>query len=857
MPGLKIPQPLSARIDFDSRKDQFHTKVNIADLRFDKNQLAGLTFTTNSKPNQWDIDLAAAVIAADSFVIPEPRVAFEIKEGDAKFTLRVASDEADSRTRMRGRILSVGDITRILLDSSDLYLKKQRWNLDRKSLLEFGTNHLVVRNLKLENQEDTSKYVRIETPAGIAKNALTAQIHNLLITDITRLLPPLGYNLQGIIHLDADVDNVFTASGLKANLAVDSLAVENIPAGRFIANANQPSTNLVALSAALEKGANSLKLDGRYNIADTNNALAFRLKMYNFQPEEIAPILRDVLTKFDGDLSSDIAITGRVSNPKIEGFIAFNGLNVVQPAATQVPYRITDQRIVFDERRVELNKFTLADEENHTLVVDGTVGLREVDAPVLNLSIDAKEFNIINNRASDNPTFYGKAFITTHMKVTGPAAKLDVDGTIRTNPGTRVVYNLESGKPGQAGQEAYIIFTDSRNGVRKAEPKLDLKEKVDVTGFGLNMKIQLDKGTRFLVIIDPKTGDQVECEGKADLVFSMRPNGEINLQGDYNLIDGFYSMNLLGLVKRKFKVQEGSVLSWRGSPTDAAINLTAIYTTKASRFELVADQAEALTPAEVQAAKRRLPVDVKLLITNTIMKPVIKFDVVVPEETQGGAIGLVSARLAQMREDENELNKQALGLIAFNRFVTTGTTQGSSGPSTQESVNETVDQTVSDVLSRQLSSLSQEYLGGVEINVNVSQDEFASGSSGGFSDKDVGVSVSKSLFDERLRVSVGGQVSSANNSQSGSSGQPALGDLTAEYRIDKSGNLNAKFFRTYNQNAITANSVERIGLSLAHTKDFSSFPRLFWSKARRDSAIKNERQRLRNNSPAKPPVSMH
>lgn len=836
MPGLEIPQPVQMDMEFDSRRQILNTNLSLPYLRYQTNSVTGLTLKTRNVGDDWTIDLDGQSIAADSLTIPEPSLNLSVREGDARFRLKIASEEADNRVRLTGRILGIGDISRLTLSDSKLFLKGQEWILDERTRIEAGGSHLVVNNFNLENKEDSSKSLRIQTPPGSHK-ALHVSLNNLRIEDITRMIPPLGYQLAGLINLDADVVDVFTLAGLKAQLHVDSLDVNGQKAGNLSVDAEQPRKDRVALNAVLSNYGADLKLDGVYNMAEAEKALDFRLTMDHYQPDKLAPLLQDFVTRWEGDLSADIGIKGSITNPTIAGYLAFNGKNLLQPAATQVPYVITDQKILIRDRRVRLDQFTLVDEAGHTLAVDGSVGLEQVTAPYLNLHISADNFHLINTRATNNPAFFGTAYISSDLQVKGPAAGLTVDGRVSTEEGTKLTYNLKTGQPATAGKAEFIRFVDSRH-PEKDTIQVKSHESVAVQGLGLAMNIRLKKGTRFKVLIDPQTGDALECEGTANLRFSMRPNGDINLQGTYDLTDGFYAMSLAGIVSRKFQVRSGSTLTWAGDPTNANINLTAAYTTKAARFDLVQDQEEMMTPVEIAEAKRKQPVSVLLKITNTLLQPDIKFDLEVPE-TQAGGAGVVASRMQQIEANENELNKQAIGLIALNRFVSTGETSGGGGQTTTEQAVDKVNQTVSDLLSSRLSSLGQDYLGGVDINVNLAQQESLTGTSSNFQDKEVGVSVGKSFANDRLHVSIGGIVNTGNTP--GTSTTPMLGDVTALYRLDKRGQLNLKFFRTYNQNIYTTAATERIGVSFIHTKNFSQFRRLFMGDRKRAEAVKEQR----------------
>jgi hypothetical protein len=59
--------------------------------------------------------------------------------------------------------------------------------------------------------------------------------------------------------------------------------------------------------------------------------------------------------------------------------------------------------------------------------------------------------------------------------------------------------------------------------------------------------------------------------------------------GRYELKEGSYEMNF-NLIKRKFDIKSGSYILWTGEPTEAEINITAVYKNEAAPIDLVGDQ---------------------------------------------------------------------------------------------------------------------------------------------------------------------------------------------------------------------------------------------------------------------------
>ncbi|MDZ7848872.1 MAG: translocation/assembly module TamB domain-containing protein [Owenweeksia sp.] len=138
-----------------------------------------------------------------------------------------------------------------------------------------------------------------------------------------------------------------------------------------------------------------------------------------------------------------------------------------------------------------------------------------------------------------------------------------------------------------------------------------------ITGYDVSATMELTPGTRFTVIIDPQSGDNLTVAGEADLNFSLSPNGNMSLSGNYDLQDGSYQLNLYELVKKKFNLRKGSSIVWSGDPMNAQLDITAVYKTETSASSLMEDAATRY--------QQSLPFEVLLFIEGTINEPRISF----------------------------------------------------------------------------------------------------------------------------------------------------------------------------------------------------------------------------------------
>ncbi|MGB3619391.1 MAG: translocation/assembly module TamB domain-containing protein, partial [Catalinimonas sp.] len=466
----------------------------------------------------------------------------------------------------------------------------------------------------------------------------------------------------------------------------------------------------------------------------------------------------------------------------------------------------------------------------------GTIDFVDLANPVLDLRFKTDEFRFLNSgQYQGNEEFYGVLFAAADIKLKGPATTaLEVTGSLKTLDNSTPVLNLNTGGVAAIQPAAWVTHIDAQTDTIIAGGEAEFGDSlamqdidsVETTGVHVDLDIELTEGMLVTVIIDDD--NQLQMASNSNLSIDMSRQGDLTIVGDVRIVEGAYAISLFGAVNKRFTIREGSVIRLNGSPTDATFDLTAVYTT--------ATQFAPIVPGEPPSiARQRLPVNVLLQIKEDLTKPQIGFDLDLPEETANALPFSIRAQFDQIRNDENRRLKQVFGLVALDQFVPDG---GSTIESDRNgTIARQVDQTVSQVLTSQLNELSQDYLGGVEVSVDLQSKGNAAGTySDDFNDKELAVSLSKQLFNDRLRVTVGSNVDLQSESSAGAQGQNTnqgvsnvVGDIIVQYLLLPNQNVSVKFFRRTNQNrtvSVSNNNPEIIGTSLSHSVDFESLRKL-------------------------------
>ena len=184
---------------------------------------------------------------------------------------------------------------------------------------------------------------------------------------------------------------------------------------------------------------------------------------------------------------------------------------------------------------------------------------------------------------------------------------------------------------------------------------------------------------------------------------------------------------------------------------------------------------------EVTRYKEKLPFQVALHMTGELLKPVITFDITLPER-QATEWSDVDTKLQQVRQDENELNKQVFALLLLGRFVQENpfASSGGGGGGIESSIRESA----SRILTDQLNQLAGSLIKGVDVNFGLtSGTDYSTGTAANRTD--LNVTVSKKLLNDRLRVNVGSNFELEGPSSAGQSSSTPGGDISVDYQLNK------------------------------------------------------------------------
>lgn len=769
-----------------------------------------VNFNAKAKENVLDIVVDAERIApSDSLYIDNFNIAGVLEKDTA---ITEISWNNDGEIENHGNfILSTifngyKNVTGSFIDSY-LAVNDTLWNVKPGGYLEIDTNLIEVKGLSIAS---VNQSILIDGKLNQnSENQIDVLLQNFNLVTFAPLIPENTVNVAGVVDGVASISKKNDELIFTSDLKFDKLRLNESLIGKGTLEAlwNNNSQSLKVKGEFYRDHIPSIIFSGNYYPNKEEESLDLNFKLHRVELNMFASYIEGHIDNLKGTADADITIQGNFKKPRLSGNVT------LQNTAFKVNYLNTSYRtnlcsINVTPDMISFDNVVFKDEKNNIAKANGTVYHKWFKDLSIDVGLDAKNFMALNTTELDNSRYYGKAFVTGFISVGSYEKQMTIDAKVETDPNT--VINIPLTDNQEIEENSFIEFVDFND---TTSLNLAIKEDLDLSNLEMNFDIEITPDAQVRLIFDEQIGDVMQSVGTGNINMSISNDGDLNMFGNYVVIDGDYLFTLQNVINKRFDLEEGGTITWNGSPYDAEINLTAVYRLRARLYDLLV----AIDTSDVY--KKRIPIDLKLRMKNAMMNPTISFDIVLPtadEDTKNK----VKSVLYVSGKDENiqELNKQVFSLLVLNSFVAP---QGAESSYGHASVGAT---TSSELLSNQLSNMLSKISNDFDVGINYHPgDELSS--------QELELALSTQLFNDRLildgnfgvadRAGVSSEAQNTNN---------LIGDISLEYKITKDGKLRAKAFNNSNQYSFqNVNSPYTQGLGLSYKEEYDT-GKEFWQK---------------------------
>lgn len=667
---------------------------------------------------------------------------------------------------------------------------------------ELAINALV----DLDGRHDLCLNIQTHKKKEAAGNEVDIKLENLDLRYLSETLD-LGLDINGVLNTTGRVDLLPDTLLANLNSGIENFRINDYAAEKinFVGNLGQEMSD-TRLSGRLTIN-DLVKL---YIDANLTDSIDMNLKADEL-PLPLINAFMPTNFQFSGDASGNLTVKGKdMDNTMMNGSLSMHDVKL-NFADCNADIHFPNDTIGIRRNRIRLRDYRLLAANKNPLSVVGSIDFnKSLSDPTLNLTLKGEKMLLFDNNKRKNKAqyIYGHLPATVNMSVRGTVSSLAVSGNVSALEGTNITYYLEDDPLNSISKVDQLVeFVRFKELDRIIGDDFIREYRIGKQEEGLraDLKLQIAQNAKVNVKLPTSVDDHVNLVGGGQLQLNYNPDGSIVMSGMYDIDDGdvYYKLPMLPVAK-EFTLSDDSWISWNGNVDEPKINLIAKERVK--------------TTVNDNAGARPVIFDVILNIAGTLNALDMTFNCEAPEDAN------ISSELSSLTEEER--SKQALLLLIAQTYMGPGSSSSMGLASANSMLNSLINKEVESLLTNKLKN--------TDINFGIDTYDTE-----GAMRTDYSIKVSQRLFNDRVRVSVGGRISSGEN-QPGQS-DAMINDVSLEYLTKEDGSSFLRLFRKTNYQNILEGEIVETGVGYVQQRSGFRFRNLLIpNNKKREAAIRQQ-----------------
>lgn len=691
------------------------------------------------------------------------------------------------------------DLTSALINiiPTQIILFDSIWDVGSSRIAVNPDSTLDVSKFKVQKND---QYILIDGLVSKDKSdVLEVEMNEIDINYILSLIRFQPISVKGKATGIASVHGVLKQPVFESNLFIKDAHLNDALLGDAYVYTGweQNNSELLISGTFIENNDTVAHANGAYSLKHDSIDFTFDANKLNigFLQRWLGGIVQNV----NGRGTGSVRMFGKAKNIGFEGSVlAENAKLTVDFLKTT--YSFSDS-ILLTRKSIELNNITIYDAERNRGVLNGIVrhdgSFQNFDYDV---KINARNMMALNTSQTDNDFFYGKAYGTGNVHIYGWDEVANIDIDVTSQPRTKMFISV--GGATTANENDFITFVNTKDttGVERPQPTLPQKKEAQIN-LTLNMDITPDADIQ--LILDPQAGDMIAATGNGNLRLEYDERSDMKLYGGYTIDKGTYLFTLQELIRKQFKIDQGSTITWSGDPLRAQLDIRAIYSLTASLRDLMDQNILSST------GRSSVPVNTILYLTDEMTHPTIKFDIDLPSSDE-----TLKMQVRNLINTEEMMNRQMVYLLLFNKFYTPDYNR------TASSLAATTGSTISSFLSNTAFGQLNNWLSQFSNNFSLGVNWRTSGYGGTISNEYEG----EIMFQPNNRFVVNGNIGYRDDNLTKNK---IIGDLDIEYLLTENGKYRLKAYNhTVDRYSLRAAPFIQ-GVGVVYKEEFNSWGELW------------------------------
>lgn len=626
----------------------------------------------------------------------------------------------------------------------DPVLAYRNFHLNEDNYLMLRRDNHVYANINLLADDGTG-ILLYSTPNEEALQDISVGFNKFNLGELSRALPYMP-KITGLLHGDVHLVQTTQNLSVATELEINDMSYEGAPLGQVGLQAvylpNADGTHFVD-GSLLQMGMPIANFSGAYDPREEGD-MKVDVDLERFPLTMVNGFLPEDLMKLSGVLMGNLHVKGSPSNPDINGKLINTNMGV-KSEMYSLDLHFDDDTIGIDNGLLDLDKIKVRTAKGaDPLVIDGLVHMEDLSQIAVDVSMQAKNYELINAKKTQKSVAYGKVYVDIDGTLKGKLDDLYLRGKLNVLGKSKLTYVLKDSPLSVEDELSDLVTFVDFNDTLKVAPV----EETTTQNMHIDFDVNIDNTTQVNCLLSADGGSYVKIEGGGNLKLTASPNKELALNGRYTISEGTLKYTMMIIPLKSFLIKNGSYVEFNGPIANPILNITA---TERMRVNITQDN-----------QSRSVNFDVGLSVLNTLENLGLDFQLSSPDDAY------IQTELSAMTPEQR--SKAAITMLATGMYVSdTGTS--SSGTSALNAF-----------LQSQINNFTGKVLKDVDLSLGV---DLAQNETGKYT-TDYSFRFAKRFWGNRISVIIGGSVSSGNSNEDSKLGKSLIDNVSVEYRLDKS-----------------------------------------------------------------------
>ena len=731
-----------------------------------------------------------------------------IADNDAQILLEYLNEKKETGAKIGCNFAFHEEGLNIHLIPDEPTLIYRPFKVNKNNYLFLQKDGRILTDISLYDEQNCGLYL-YSTADSTAQQDITLALNRIDIAEFKRIIPYMP-DIAGIIDAEAHFIQKDSQPFMSLETNVNKLTYNRTPLGDWAMSCayfTQEKENFFIDAFVSHNNKEVVSVSGNYSSSSSAEAgkdsIAGNLSVSHLPLSIANAFIPDQTALLTGDLDGNIQISGLVSAPLLNGELRLDSTSVNIPQASLTLY-LDNRPITIADNCLRFAQFEIATQGKSPFIIDGDVNMKDLSAINLDLNMNAYNFEVLNAKRTKEAIVYGKLYIDLNSTLKGTPESLMMRGNANILGSSNFTYILKD-SPLTVDDRlnetvTFINFNDTTSNMKHELPTIALG------GLDMLLTLHIDEAVQCRMDLNENGSNYIQLEGGGDLSFQYKPDGNMLLNGRYSLISGEMKYEMPIIPLKTFHIQSGSYIEWTGNIMNPSLNIKA-----SERMRASVNQSE--------GSSRMVNFDVGVNLTNRLENLGFTFTLEAPDD------GSVQNELASMSAEER--NKLAVTMLVTGMYMVEGNTSGK-GFDANSALNS--------FLQSEINNIAGSALKTIDINFGM---ETTGEKEAGTDRTDYNFQFAKRFWNNRVRVVIGGKISTGNEVQDDES---FIDNISLEYRLDNSGTRYIKLFHEKNYESILDGEVTETGAGIVLRKKVSKLGELFIFRNRKKAANVSEKQ---------------